>query len=91
MNAQWQLRLFGVVQGVALRFMVEQEAQRLGLTGFVKNMPDGSVAIVAAGPPKAIDTLLQWLRSNPGHSRVTRLVKKELATKEAFEDFIIVY
>ncbi len=53
----------GVVQGVGFRYRVLRQALRLGLTGTVVNMPDGSVEITAEGLPSALDGLLEWVRS----------------------------
>ena len=55
----------GRVQGVGFRFFVEREANALGLTGFVRNRPDGSVEVVAEGDRAALDALLRELHDGP--------------------------
>ncbi|CAN5587763.1 acylphosphatase [soil metagenome] len=55
----------GKVQGVGFRYFVRTEAQRLGLTGHVSNERDGSVAVVAEGPPGLLDLLEERLHDGP--------------------------
>ena len=60
----------GRVQGVSFRMYAEREAERLGLTGWVRNEPDGSVALHAEGEPDAVDALVAWCRNGPSLARV---------------------
>ena len=60
----------GRVQGVGFRFMVLDEASRLGLAGWVANAQDGSVRCVAEGPRERLQTLLEFLRAGPRGARV---------------------
>lgn len=60
----------GRVQGVSFRYYTEQQARRLGVTGWVRNEPDGSVAVHAEGPEDAVDALVDWCRSGPSMARV---------------------
>jgi acylphosphatase len=55
---------------VGFRYFVMRQANRLGITGWVANEPDGSVRCVAEGPPDALDALLEVLRRGPPGSRV---------------------
>jgi len=61
----------GVVQGVFFRATTREQAQRLGLTGYAKNLADGRVEVVACGAPDAVDQLKEWLRNGPPAARVT--------------------
>lgn len=57
----------GRVQGVFFRATAADEAQRLGLRGWAKNLPDGRVEVVAAGTPDALAELASWLwKGSPG-------------------------
>jgi acylphosphatase len=49
----------GMVQGVGFRFTVQRRALHLGLNGWVKNLPDGSVEILVDGPKETIEELCQ--------------------------------
>ena len=55
----------GVVQGVGFRMTAQRQASHLGLQGYVRNLPDGTVEIVAEGPANAIDRLLAWASHGP--------------------------
>lgn len=63
----------GVVQGVGFRFYCLQEAERLGVTGWVRNEYDGTVAGHFEGTPEAVEALVDWCRHGPGHARVDRV------------------
>ena len=69
----------GRVQGVAYRASTEREATRLGLAGWVRNLPDGAVELEAEGPPAAIDALVAWCRRGPALARVTAVDVDERA------------
>jgi acylphosphatase len=60
----------GRVQGVGFRYSCYHEARRLGLSGWVRNTPDGEVEVWAEGPREKLDTLLLWLRQGPPGARV---------------------
>lgn len=65
-----ELIVRGRVQGVAFRHYTCRQAQQLGLTGWVRNQPDGSVRIVAEGPEAALRALEVWAGHGPDHARV---------------------
>ena len=60
----------GMVQGVCYRAETRSAAQRFRVTGWVRNLPDGSVELVAEGPPAGVERLLAWCRRGPAHARV---------------------
>jgi len=68
----------GRVQGVGFRAATAHEARRLGVEGWVRNLPDGTVEVDARGAPAAIDALLAWLGAGPRGARVTGLDIHEL-------------
>jgi acylphosphatase len=61
----------GVVQGVYFRSTTETEAEQLSLTGWVKNLANGSVEVVAEGPRPVLQELLAFLRQGPPGAHVT--------------------
>jgi len=69
----------GLVQGVGFRFSTEGEADRLGVAGFVRNLPDGTVETEAEGTPEAVGQLLEWLTEGPRGSRVDGVDVSELS------------
>jgi len=68
------LHIEGRVQGVWFRESMRREAERLGVTGWVRNLPDGSVEAVVQGTVEAVDALLVWSRTGPPMARVERIV-----------------
>jgi acylphosphatase len=62
--------VFGTVQGVGYRYYAEGEANRLGVSGYVRNKPDGSVEVVAEGERKVLEGLLALLRRGPSPAEV---------------------
>ena len=61
------------MQGVFFRVATRDQAQVLGLTGQVSNLPDGRVAVTACGPQPALESLQQWLREGPPQSAVSEV------------------
>lgn len=60
-----RFRVTGRVQGVFFRDSTRAEAGRLGLTGHARNLPDGSVEVLACGSREALDELARWLTAGP--------------------------
>jgi acylphosphatase len=67
------LRIEGRVQGVGYRDWMQREAERLGLQGWVRNRPDGSVQALVAGEEGAVQALLTACRRGPLMARVDRI------------------
>ena len=61
------LLIQGRVQGVWFRESMRREAERLGVTGWVRNAPDGSVEAVVQGSADAVDALIEWAHTRPAH------------------------
>ena len=61
-----QARVVGRVQGVSFRWYTEERARALGVTGWVRNEPDGSVLLHAEGDDDAVDALVAWCRTGRG-------------------------
>ena len=71
------------------RWFTQREARELGLRGYVRNLPDGSVEVVAEGPEEAVRRLLEKIKVGPPAARVERVEVNELPDKGEFEDFEI--
>ncbi|WP_324780648.1 acylphosphatase [Thiobacillus sedimenti] len=67
------LRIHGRVQGVWFREAMRQEAERLGVAGWVRNTPDGKVEAVVQGPAEAVAALIEWAHRGPPLARVDRV------------------
>jgi acylphosphatase len=71
----------GRVQGVGFRVWCARQATTAGLTGAVRNLPDGRVEAVFEGRPDQVEELIAWCRRGPSAARVTRIhVSEEPAT-----------
>jgi acylphosphatase len=68
-----QIRIKGRVQGVGFRDALRAQAQRLGLSGWVRNRTDGSVEALLQGDKRSIDVLIAWARHGPALARVSQL------------------
>ena len=66
-------RIEGRVQGVWFRESTRRAAQPMGITGYAKNMADGSVQVSACGEPGALDRLTEWLKQGPRLAQVDRV------------------
>lgn len=66
-------RVEGRVQGVWFRESTRREAVPLGITGYARNMPDGSVEVLACGDSEALDRLGDWLNQGPPMARVSNV------------------
>jgi acylphosphatase len=64
------VRVTGRVQGVSFRWYAVQEAERLGVAGWVRNEPDGSVAAHVEGDDAAVDAMVAWCRRGPSYASV---------------------
>ena len=69
-----RLVIMGKVQGVWFRESMRAEAERLGVTGWVRNCADGSVEAVTQGDDAAVDAVLAWAHTGPPLARVERVV-----------------
>jgi acylphosphatase len=70
----------GRVQGVAYRMSAQRVATRLGLTGWVRNQDDGSVALEAQGEAERVAELLGWCAHGPPGARVSRVEHETVPT-----------
>jgi acylphosphatase len=61
----------GRVQGVFFRASTQAEAQRLGLTGYARNLRDGRVEVLACGAHSSVEELCAWLAQGPAHAQVS--------------------
>lgn len=68
---------YGKVQGVFFRDRCRGRARELGIRGWVRNRPDGTVEAVFAGSPDDVDTMVAWARTGPVHAEVTEMHVEE--------------
>jgi len=80
----------GLVQGVCFRYYAKMEAQRIGITGHICNMPDGNVEAMICGNAEQLEAMQQWLSHGPKMAHVKEL-RTSAATPDTLpEDFRII-
>ncbi len=67
----------GRVQGVFFRAYTQEEATRLGLSGWVRNKLDGSVETIIEGEEQQVEDMANWLQQGSPHSQVTNIIITE--------------
>ncbi len=82
--------VYGYVQGVGYRMFVQERASRLGLTGWVRNLPDGSVEVTAEGEQEALEQLVEWLKQGPWGASVRSVETYWTEATGEFDGFRIV-
>ena len=81
----------GRVQGVGFRWYVQRRAKSLELTGWVRNLPDGTVEVLAEGPEAALASLESLLEKGPAGSMVKEVQSRLAEVSGRFYDFDITY
>jgi acylphosphatase len=84
-------RIRGRVQGVGFRHFTTTRARELGLTGWVRNEPDGSVRVEAEGNDEALQSLLNAVKDGPRAARVDAVDTEWDASTESFDTFGVRY
>ncbi len=85
------LRIYGRVQGVFFRANMRSVAERLGVKGWVRNVPDGSVEAVLEGPRDKVEEVIRWAHRGPPLARVDRVEVEWEEYRGEFDDFTIRY
>jgi len=81
----------GRVQGVWFRESTRRKALSLGVYGWVRNLPDGTVEVVAEGDEDRVEELVKWCHKGPPAAEVINVIKKEEEYLGEFNDFDVVY
>ena len=79
----------GIVQGVFYRQRTKETALRSGITGEIKNLPDGDVHIYATGTPEQLEEFVKWCNKGPDTAVVSKVIVEKIAVK-TFTSFRIV-
>ena len=84
-----QVVISGRVQGVAFRANCQRQANELGVTGWARNLWDGSVEALFEGPSEAVDAMLLWCRRGPSHAVVTGVEVTEAEPGTPYSSFYV--
>ncbi|MBN1214631.1 MAG: acylphosphatase [Candidatus Lokiarchaeota archaeon] len=79
--------VFGIVQGVFFRHNTQKIARKLNLTGYVRNMSNGSVHIEAEGPQEKLEELLKFAKIGPIYARVDKINYRYIEPTNEFSHF----
>ena len=82
-----KIKVFGYVQGVFFRYSTRKIARKLELTGYVKNLPDGTVYIEAEGPEDKLYELLEFSKQGPKHAQVEKVEHEFTQPKYDYKEF----
>lgn len=90
-NIRVRLIIEGRVQGVWFRDSTRREAGRLGVCGWVRNRPDGSVEVLAEGREEGVRKLVAWCHRGPSGAAVTQVHESDEPWQGEFDSFDIVF
>lgn len=85
------LIFYGKVHGVGFRKFVKTKAQQLGVKGYVKNLPDGTVEVVAKADSKTLEKFIDEIKEGPERAIVEKIDKKEINSEVDYDEFKIEY
>lgn len=84
-----KLKIYGLVHGVFFRAETARQARDLGLVGWVRNAPDGTVEVIAEGEKEALGKLHEWCQKGPSFARVEKIIVKWEPYQGEFASFKI--
>ena len=86
-----RFRIYGHVQGVGFRYFTWQYALKIGVTGFVRNLADGSVEVIAVGSESQIEELDAWLQEGPRTAIVDDVFVEDYLGEKEFTAFQVLH
>jgi acylphosphatase len=81
----------GLVQGVCFRDYTQRQAYILNLSGWVRNLENGSVEVMLSGTDSSVSAMLDWLKVGSPRSRVDNLIVKHIESDDTFTGFEVRY
>ena len=87
----FHINISGRVQGVAFRHYTKLHADRMGITGWVRNRRDGTVETVICGTVEQLDDMITWLHTGSPAASVTDVIVTKLADVDTYSNFDITY
>ncbi|OFZ19350.1 MAG: hypothetical protein A2Z20_01810 [Bdellovibrionales bacterium RBG_16_40_8] len=89
MKTTQYLLVYGRVQGVGFRYFTRNSAIHLGVTGWVRNLHDGRVELVAHGLPEILIKFKELLRRGPASAKVSSIEVQVVVTEQSMKEFEI--
>jgi acylphosphatase len=90
-KSRTRLIIKGIVQGVSFRYYTQREARKYGVAGWVRNLPDGSVAALFEGEEEDVEAMIQWCRQGPPGARVTEVIVQPEEYQGEFQSFSVTF
>jgi acylphosphatase len=91
MRKHLKVNIYGQVQGVFFRQHTKEKAEEMGITGFVRNEPDGRVYVEAEGEEKQLKKFLVWCRQGPRWAEVKEVKYQYSYQVKNYREFVIKY
>jgi acylphosphatase len=82
-----RLVIHGQVQGVGYRYSMSAAAERIGITGWVRNRRDGTVEAIVQGTPLAVEQIMKWAERGPAGASVSHVTSFEDAEEKTYTNF----
>ncbi len=89
MTKRLTLKIHGLVQGVGYRYTARNEAKKQEFTGYIKNLDDGSIELVAEGDEENLKKFINWCYNGVGPAMVQRIDQSWSDATSEFSDFVI--
>lgn len=89
MKVTYEINVRGRVQGVGFRWFVKRQANLIGITGYVKNLVDGSVLIVAQGEQDSQDAFVSVVKRGSDFAHVKEISTELITSASEYKDFFI--
>ncbi len=86
-----EFRVRGRVQGVGFRYYTRHAASLYGITGWVRNEPDGSVLVRAEGTPDQLQKMKEFLEEGPRYARVAHVEARRVPAMGTYSSFVVEY
>ncbi|HIJ19734.1 MAG TPA: acylphosphatase [Deltaproteobacteria bacterium] len=90
-NTRVHMIVKGCVQGVWFRETTRREAVSLGISGWVRNLSDGTVEVLAEGGEDGMAEFVSWCHKGPSSANVNQIIKKEEEWRNEFSSFEIIF
>lgn len=90
MKKAFRIYIRGAVQGLSFRQFVKDNAERLDVKGFVRNLEDGRVEVFAEGDQENVEKIIELCKKGPRHARVDNIEIKEEKIQE-FKEFKVLH
>lgn len=91
MSKRIELKIYGRVQGVFYRDTARRKARKLGLTGWIRNEPDGTVITMAEGEEESLKKFIEWCYNGSILAKVSKIDVQWKQFENEFDEFNILY